>query len=81
MTAIFLTALRLCEALLLMRVILSWIQPGQDNRFVRLIYAITEPVLEPVRRILPIRGSGIDFSPLIVFLILDVIKRLIFGHF
>ncbi len=63
--------------ILLARVLLSWF-PNIDrsNRWVQLIYEITEPVLRPIRNLLPQTGM-MDFSPLIVFLILSVLLQVI----
>jgi YggT family protein len=47
------------------RALISWVNPDPYNPIVRFLYNVTEPVLRPVRRLLPI-SMGIDFSPLIV---------------
>lgn len=61
--------------LLLVRIVMSWVMPGQTNAFARLVYEVTEPVLSPIRRLLP--GSGmIDFSPLIAFFLLQGLQLL-----
>ena len=52
---------------MLIRVVFSWISPNQTNSVSRLAYRITEPVLAPIRRMLP-PMSGIDLSPLLVML-------------
>lgn len=63
--------------LLLIRVVMSWVAPGSTNSFVRLIYDLTEPVLAPVRKLLP--GSGmIDLSPLVTFFLLQGLQLLAF---
>jgi YggT family protein len=69
--------LQLFELVLLARVLLSWF-PNIDrsNQIVRLIYDITEPVLRPVREMLPQTGM-MDFSPLIVLLVVSLILRLL----
>lgn len=54
-------------------VILSWLPLGVDNPFVRVIRAVTEPVLAPVRRILPSAG-GLDFSPIVVLVLLQLLR-------
>jgi YggT family protein len=59
------------------RVILSWIRVP-SNQIVTLIYQITEPILRPIRRRLPLTW-GIDFSPMIVFLLLIVIRIVVVG--
>jgi YggT family protein len=50
------------------RAVLSWVSPDPFNPIVRFIHNVTEPVLYPVRRWLPLGFSGIDFSPIIVLL-------------
>ena len=52
---------------MLVRVIFSWISPYPTNAVTRLAYRITEPVLAPIRRLLP-PMSGIDLSPMVVML-------------
>ena len=49
---------------------LSWVNPDPYNPIVRLIRQLTEPVLVPVRRLIPLKGAGIDFSPIIVLLLI-----------
>ena len=61
------------------RVIVSWIafgRRGGENPIVAFIYQITEPILAPVRRILP-RTGMIDFSPMVTLLLLLLLQRLI----
>ena len=60
--------------LILARVLLSWIDPGGRGRFSAFIIQMTEPILAPVRNLLP-RTGMFDFSPLIVLLVLGVILR------
>lgn len=52
---------------LLVRVAFSWISPFPTNSVSRFAYRVTEPVLAPIRRLLP-PVSGIDLSPLVVTL-------------
>jgi YggT family protein len=66
----------ICEILticIFLRAIVSWVSPGQTNVFTYVLYQITEPILSPIRRILPATG-GIDFSPLAAIIILQVIS-------
>ena len=60
--------------IIVIRAMISWVSPDPYNPIVRFLYRVTEPVLRPVRRILPIRGMGIDLSPLIVILIIYVLR-------
>jgi YggT family protein len=54
--------------IIIIRAILSWVNPDPYNPIVRVLYQITEPVLARVRALIPLRGMGIDLSPLIVLL-------------
>jgi YggT family protein len=58
---------------LLAMIILSWIAPGTSNPAAYLMYQITEPVMAPFRRVLPAMG-GLDFSPILVFILINVIQ-------
>lgn len=55
--------------IVIIRALISWVNPDPYNPIVRFLYQATEPVLYRVRRYLPYTG-GIDFSPLIVILII-----------
>ena len=61
--------------LILARVIISWTNPRGGGGLVAFIYQATEPILAPIRRVLPPTG-GIDWSPLIAILLLGVILRI-----
>lgn len=52
---------------ILIRVVFSWVSPFPTNPVSRLAWRLTEPVLAPIRRALP-PMSGIDLSPLVVWL-------------
>jgi YggT family protein len=54
--------------IIIIRAVLSWINPDPYNPIVRLIHQVTEPLMAFVRRRIPIRGMGIDFSPMIILL-------------
>ena len=56
--------------LIIIRALLSWVNPDPYNPIVSFLYQVTEPVLYRIRRFLPIRGLGIDLSPIIVFVII-----------
>jgi YggT family protein len=60
------------------RVLLSWIPsqlPWGLNDF---IFSVTEPILGPIRRALPM-AAGMDFSPLIALILLQLVERLLLG--
>ncbi len=60
--------------LILGRVIMSWVDPQGRTRAGAFLMQVTEPILAPVRRLMPQTGM-IDFSPLVVMLILGVFVR------
>ena len=62
--------------LLIARVVLSWTNPMGGGGVVAFIYQATEPILAPIRRVLP-PTSGVDWSPLIAMLLLGVVLRLV----
>lgn len=61
--------------ILIARAIISWVSPDPSNPIVRFLYRVTEPVLRPVRNLLPLQGLGLDLSPMIVLLIIYVLDR------
>ena len=58
---------------LLAMIILSWIAPGSNHPAIYLLHQITEPVMAPFRKALPAMG-GMDFSPILVFILINVIQ-------
>jgi len=73
---ILLRILNVYEIILLARVLMSWFRPDPYNPIVRFLYNATEPILAPIREALPATG-GIDFSPLVAFLLLFALQRVI----
>lgn len=60
--------------LIIGRIIISFIPNMYNNPIGRFIYDTSEPILAPIRRMLPDTGM-IDFSPLVLFIILNLIQR------
>jgi YggT family protein len=60
--------------MLIARVLLSWVNPGGGGGLVAFVYQMTEPILAPIRRVLP-PTSGIDWAPLVAMLLLGVVVR------
>jgi YggT family protein len=54
----------------------SWANLPRGNPVVRFLHAVTEPVLEPIRRVLPDLG-GIDFSPVVVIVVLRLVAGIL----
>ena len=65
------------QILVLARVILSWLPDQSGNKYVMLVYGISEQVLRPIRENLPIQGGGFDFSPIVAFFLIGFIKKLL----
>jgi YggT family protein len=62
--------------LLIARVLLSWTNPTGGGGLTAFIYQATEPILAPIRRVLPPTG-GIDWSPLVAMLLVGVVVRVV----
>jgi YggT family protein len=62
------------QLLILARVLLSWVDPGGRSRFAAFVIQATEPILAPVRRVMP-RTGMFDLAPLVVILVLGVLLR------
>jgi YggT family protein len=69
--------------LILIRAVLSWIRPSGYGKFWadlnRTLYALTEPVLAPIRNVVPGGGMGLDWSPLIALFLLQVVRGIVVG--
>jgi len=70
------TIFNLLTLLILARVLMSWFRPDPYNPIVRTIIDLTDPIMEPVRRLIPPVG-GMDFSPIIVLIGLSFLQRII----
>jgi YggT family protein len=60
--------------LILGRVLVSWTQPSGGGGLTAFLYQVTEPILAPIRRILP-PTAGLDWSPMIAILLLSFLTR------
>ena len=58
---------------MIVMIVLSWVAQGSRHPAVLLVYQITEPVMAPVRSMLPAMG-GLDFSPILIFILINVIQ-------
>jgi YggT family protein len=70
-------AFNLLQMLIMTRVFLSWIPHNPSNQFIQLLYQVTDPILKPIREILPTHSMGIDFSPIVAFFLLGFVKKLL----
>lgn len=67
-------ALTIYMWIIIFRALISWVNPDPYNQIVIILYRLTEPVLGPIRRKLPMSNMGIDFSPIVVILVIVFLK-------
>ncbi len=61
--------------IIVIRALISWVNPDPYNPVVQFLYRVTEPVLRPIRRWLP--NIGIDFSPVVVIAVIIFIQTFV----
>lgn len=66
----------LLTLLIFVRVLLSWVRVNPYNPLIRLLYDLTDPILVPFQRLIPPAG-GLDFSPLVALIVIDLLRRLV----
>ena len=69
----FLLLIPILEIAIFVRIIMSWFDPQGQSRFGMILREITDPILLPIRRVIPSIGM-FDLSPLIALLILQVLQ-------
>jgi YggT family protein len=70
--------LTLYSWIIIVAALISWVSPDPRNPIVRFLHVATEPVLAPVRRLLPPwRTGGLDLSPLIVLIAIQFVLRVV----
>ena len=63
---------------IVIRVVISWVNPGLYNQFTEILYKITDPPLAMIRQFLPEMG-GLDLSPMVLILLIILLQRLLMG--
>ncbi len=66
----------LYTVVVIVAVIVSWFQLPPDNPVTRVVRMLTEPVLAPIRKLMPSVG-GLDFSPMILLILLQIVRGMI----
>ena len=61
--------------IIIVRALISWVNPDPYNPIVQFLYKITEPVLYPLRKMMRTYSTGIDLSPLVAILIIMFLKQ------
>lgn len=67
-------ALTIANWLIIIRALISWVNPDPYNAIVQFLYKTTEPLLAPFRRIMPAYSIGIDISPIFALLAIWFLK-------
>lgn len=67
---------RILNILILIRVFMSWLPIDRESRFVQLLLEITEPILGPLRRVIPSVG-GLDLSPMVALILIQVSEQVL----
>lgn len=70
------------QFLILIRVLLSWVNVNPYGRAINhplidLLYRLTDPVLEPLRRLIPPIGGMLDITPIVAMILLEVVRQVI----
>jgi YggT family protein len=70
------------QFLILIRVLLSWVNVNPYGRathhpLIDLLYRLTDPVLEPLRRLVPPIGGMLDITPIVAMILLEVVRQVI----
>ena len=65
--------------LILGRILLSWVNPTMSGPVARFLMETTEPLLAPIRRFMPSTGT-LDFSPLVLLLVLGFLMQIVLFH-
>ena len=74
-TKLAVAVLQVYSWLIIVRVVLSWVNPRPRNEILLMVIRVTEPVLGFLRSLIPLRG--IDLSPILAWLLIQLLMRLI----
>jgi YggT family protein len=66
--------------IIIIRALISWVNPDPYNPIVQFLYSATDPVLYRVRRWLPVSFGGIDFSPIVVIAAIYFLQIFLVGN-
>ena len=63
---------------IILRAVTSWMRPDPNNAFIRILVAVTEPVLKPLRALIPPQAlAGIDVSPILAIVLIQIVRYLL----
>ncbi len=79
---LLLTVLNLYTWVIIIRALISWVSPDPYNPIVQILRRLTEPVLKPLRRLVPPQVTGgLDLSPLLAILLIQLVRYTILYSF
>ncbi len=65
--------------MLIISALISWVNPDPFNPIVRFLHAVTQPLLKPIRRLVPPLGGRIDISPIILIIVIVFLQAFLVG--
>ena len=68
---------QIIKFLIIARVFLSWVPININYKIKKIVYDLTEPLMSPFRKLIPIHKAGIDFSPMLVLLSLQILQNIL----
>jgi len=67
--------------IIILRAVVSWSRPGPGHPLVSLLVQVTEPVLKPLRALIPpSKLGGIDVSPILAIILIQIVRYLLLSH-
>ena len=69
--------LRVYSILILIRVLLSWVSVSPYHPAIRILHQVTDPVIVPLRRLIPPVGGTVDVSPIVALILLEIVHRVL----
>lgn len=74
-----LMALKVYKWLVIVRCVISFFPHNPYQQIIKFIYDVTEPLMAPFRRLLP-ATAGIDFSPMLLFLVIIILEKIVYAY-
>lgn len=59
------------------RALISWFDPGMRHGISQLLVQITEPIIAPIRQVIPPIGGTLDISPIVALILLQLLQRIV----
>ncbi len=79
---LMLTVLSLYTWVIIIRALISWVSPDPRNPIVQILSRLTEPVLKPLRQLVPpSKTGGLDVSPILAILLIQLIRYIVIQSF